>query len=110
GSASETPSLHDALPISRGDPRAEGHDQHHGGSAELLRLGGDARGARGGNGGTAGGSGGREGRGRHLEGPHRRRELDGRKSHGPDAEHRRGDEGGGGWGSLEEDHGGRARG
>src|SRR5439155_24696421 len=59
----------------RGDPRAEGYDQHDGGSAELLRCRGDARGARGGDGREAGGAGGREGRGRHLEGPHRQREL-----------------------------------
>ena len=29
------------------DPRAEGHDQHHGGPAQRVCLGGDARGARG---------------------------------------------------------------
>ena len=39
------------------DPGAEGHHQHHGGPAELLRLGSDARGARGGHGRQAGRAG-----------------------------------------------------
>ena len=42
--------------------RAEEHHQHHGGPAERLRLGSDARGARGGHGRKAGRSGRRQGR------------------------------------------------
>ena len=44
------------------------------------------------------------GRVRHLEGPHRKRELDGRQPDRPGAQHRRGDDGGGGRQSVEEDH------
>ena len=60
------------------DPRAEEHAEHDGGSAELVRGRGDARGARGGHRGQARRAGGREGRRRRLEGPDRQRELDGR--------------------------------
>ena len=79
-----------------GDPRAEEHHQHDGGPAqrhsprEVTRvarevgtegkLGGQARGAR---------------RGRHLEGPHRQRQLHGLQPHRPGARHRQGRDGGG---------------
>ena len=48
------------------NPRAEVHHQHHGGPAQLLRLGGDARGARGGLGRKARRPGAGQGRRRHL--------------------------------------------
>ena len=75
----------------RRDPAAEGNHQHHGRSAEPLRLGGDARRARGRHRGQAGRPGRGAGRRRHLEGPHRQRQLDGAQPHRPGAQHRRGD-------------------
>ena len=42
--------------------------------------------------GKLGGQARREGRRRHLEGPHRQRELDGRQPDRPGAQHRRGDD------------------
>ena len=53
------------------------------------KLGGQARG---------------EGRGRHLEGPHRQRELDGRQPDGAGAQHRRGDDRRREGRPVEEDH------
>ena len=47
---------------------AQGNHQHDGGTAPVLRVGSDPRGARGRNGGKAGRPGGRSRRGRHLEG------------------------------------------
>ena len=60
------------------NPRAEEHHQHHGGPAERLRLGSDARGARGRHRRQARRPGGGAGRRRHLEGPDRQRQLHGR--------------------------------
>ena len=60
------------------DPRAEGHHQHDGGSAALVRGGGDARRARGRHRGQAGRAGRRAGCRRDVEGPDRQRELHGR--------------------------------
>ena len=57
----------------RRDSGAEEHHQHHGGPAQLVRLGSDARGARSGHRRQARRPGGGEGRGRHLEGSHRHR-------------------------------------
>jgi HAMP domain-containing protein len=65
------------------DPRAQEHDQHDGGPAELVRLGGDARGARGRHRGQARRPGRRARRRRHLEGPDRQRQLHGRQPHEP---------------------------
>ncbi len=77
------------------DPRAEEHHQHHGGPAELLRLGSDARGARGRHRRQARRPGAGARRRRHLEGPDRQREHDGRQPDQPGARHRRrGDRGG----------------
>ena len=75
------------------DPGAEEHHQHHGGPAQLLRLGSDARGARSGHRRQAGRPGRGEGRCGHLEGPDRQRELHGRQPDRPGAQHRRGDHG-----------------
>ena len=60
------------------DPAAQGHHQHHGGPAERLRRRSDPRGARGRHRGQAGRPGAGARRRRHLEGPHRQRQLDGR--------------------------------
>ena len=49
------------------DPRAQGHHQHHGGPAALVRRRGDARGARGRHRRQARRPGRRAGRRRHLE-------------------------------------------
>ncbi len=67
------------------DPRAEGHHQHDGGSAQLLRGRSDARGARGGHRRQARRPGRGAGRRRHLEGPHRQRQLHGAQPHQPGA-------------------------
>ena len=69
----------------------EEHHQHHGGPAELVRLGSDPRGPRSGHRRQARRSGPGEGRRRHLEGPHRQRELDGRQPDRPGPQHRRRD-------------------
>ena len=89
------------------NPRAEEHHQHDGGSAQLVRLGSDARGARSGHRRQARRSGRGDGRRRHLEGPDRQRELHGRQPDRPGAQHRRGDDGRGQRRPVEEDHGGR---
>ena len=72
------------------DPGAEGHHQHDGRSAQLVRRRSDARGARGRHRGPARRPGGRSRRGRHLEGPHRQRQLHGVEPHGPGPRHREG--------------------
>ncbi len=89
------------------DPGAQEHHQHDGGPAELLRLGSDPRGPRGGHRRQAGRPGPGDRRGRHLEGPDRQRELDGRQPDGPGPQHRRRDDGRGQRRPLQEDHGGR---
>ena len=93
----------------RRNSRAEEHHQHDGRPASLVRLGSDARGPRGGYRRQAGRPGRREGRGRHLEGPHRQRQLHGRQPDGPGAQHRRRDDGRGQRRPVEEDHRRRAR-
>ena len=57
--------------------------------------------------GKLGGQARREGRGRHVEGPDRQRELDGRQPDRPGAQHRRRDDGRGQRRPVEEDHGRR---
>ena len=91
------------------DAGAEEHHQHHGGPAELLRLGSDPRGPRSGHRRQARRPGPGEGRRRHLEGPDRQREPDGRQPDRPGAQHRRGDHRRGQRRPVEEDHRGRAR-
>ena len=61
--------------VSRRGAAAEGDHQHHGRPAQRLRRRGDARGARGRHRGQAGRPGPGAGRRRHLEGPHRQRQL-----------------------------------
>ena len=77
------------------NPGAEEHHQHDGGPAQLLRLRSDPRGPRGRHRRQAGRPGRGDGRRRHLEGPHRQRELHGRQPHHPGARHRQGGDRGG---------------
>src|SRR5581483_6049230 len=74
-----------------GDPGAEEHDQHDGGSAQLLRLGGHAGRQGGRDGGEARRAGGGQGGSRDVEGPDRQRQLHGVQPDGPGAQHRGGD-------------------
>ena len=74
-----------------------------------VRLGGDAGGARGGHRRQARRPGAGQRRLGDLEGPHRQRQLDGRKPHRPGAQHRGGDDGRGQRRPVEEDHRRRAR-
>ena len=86
------------------DPRLEEHHEHHGRSAQRLRGGSDARGARGRHGRKARRTGAGARRGRHLEGPHRQRQLHGLEPDRPGAQHRRGHHRRGARRSLQEDH------
>ena len=90
-------------------PDAEEHHQHDGRPAALVRLGSDARGARGRHRRQARRPGARRRRVRHLEGPDRLRQLDGRQPDRPGAQHRRRDDGGRQRRPVEEDHRRRAR-
>ena len=74
---------------------AGGHHQHDDRHARDLRRRGDPRGARGGHRGQARRPGRGARRGRHLEGPHRLRELHGLQPDRPGAQHRAGHDGGG---------------
>ena len=80
-------------PARRRVPPHGHHRQHDGRPARVVRLRGHARGARGRHRRQAGGSGAGARRGRHLEGPHRQRQPDGRQPHRPGPQHRRGDHG-----------------
>ena len=73
------------------DPRAEEHHQHDGRPAERVRLGSEPRRARGRHRRQARRPGGGDRRRRHVEGPHRQRQPDGRQPDGAGAQHRRGD-------------------
>ena len=95
--------------VTRRNPSAEGHHQHHGGPAQRLRFGSDARGPRGRHRRQARRSGAGAGSGRHLEGPHRQRELHGVEPDGAGAQHRRGGDRHRRRRLVEEDHRGRAR-
>ena len=64
------------------DPSVEGNAEHDGRPAQPFRRRGDARRARGRHRRQAGRPGAGAGRGRHLEGPDRQRELDGRQPDG----------------------------
>ena len=74
---------------------AQEHHQYHGGPAQCLRFGSDARGPRSGHRRRTRRPGGCERRGRHLEGPHRLGQFHGQQPHQPGAQHRRGDHCGG---------------
>ena len=71
------------------DPGAQEHHQHHGRSAQRLRVRSHARGARGGHGRQARRPGAGARRRRHLEGPHRQRQFHGHQPHRPGAQYRR---------------------
>ena len=73
------------------NPRAQEHHQHDGRSAQRLRLRSDPRRARSRHRGQARRPGAGAGRRRHLEGPDRQREPDGRQPDRPGAQHRRSD-------------------
>ena len=89
------------------DPAAEEHHQHDGRSAERVRLGSEPRGARGRHRRQARRPGRGARRRRHVEGPHRQRELDGVEPDRPGAQHRRRGDGHRQRGSLAQDHGRR---
>ncbi len=94
----------------RRDPAAEGDHQHDGRPAERLRRRGDARGARGRHRGPPRRAGRRARRRRHVEGPHRQRQLDGQQPDRAGAQHRRGRHGHRERRPVEEDHRRRERG
>ena len=73
----------------RRDPSVEGNAEHDGRSAQPLRRRGDPRGARGRHRRQARRPGAGARRRRHLEGPDRQRQLDGRQPDGAGAKHRR---------------------
>ena len=89
----------------RRNPAPQGNAEHDGRPAEPVRRRGDARRARGRHRRPARRSGAGAGRRRHLEGPDRQRQLDGRQPDGAGAQHRRGDDGGGARRSQPQDHG-----
>ena len=91
----------------RGVPAHRQDHQQDGGAARQLLGRSDAGGARGGHRREARRPGEGEGRRRHLEGPDRLRELDGRQPDLPGAQHRGSDDRGGEGRPLEEDQGGR---
>ena len=89
--------------------RAEEHHQHDGGPAQCLRRRSDARGPRSRNRRQTRRSGASARGRRHLEGPHRQRELHGQQPDRPGAKHRRSRDRYRQRRSLEEDHGRCAR-
>ncbi len=91
----------------RRNSRAEGHHQHHGRPAQRLRRRSDARGARGRHRRQARRPGAGARRRRHLEGPHRQRQLDGLQPDRPGPQHRRSRDRRGQGRPVEEDHGER---
>ena len=88
---------------------AEEHHQHDGGSAQLVRLGSDARGARSRHRRQTRRPGRCARRRRNLERSDGQREFDGRQSYCAGPQHRAGDDRGRQRQSLAQDHGGRAR-
>ena len=91
------------------DARAQGHRQHDGRPAQRLRGRGHARRARGRHRRQARRPGRRPRRRRHVEGPHRLGQLDGRVPDRAGPQHRRRDDRRRQRRPLEEDHGRRAR-
>ena len=69
--------------------RAQGHHQHDGGSAAIIRFRSNPRGPRSGNRRQAWRSGAGAWRRRHVEGSHRLRQLDGQQPDRSGAKHRR---------------------
>ena len=91
------------------DSRAEEHHQHDGRSAERVRLRGEPRRARGRHRRQTRRPGRGARRGRHLEGPHRQRQLDGVEPDGAGAQHRRRGDGDRKGRPVAQDHGRRQR-
>ena len=87
----------------RGDPRAQGHDQHDGRPAAVVRGRGDPRRPRGRHRGNPRRPGRGRGRVGHLEGPDRERQSDGVQPDHPGAVDRRRDDRSGARRSLPED-------
>ncbi len=83
--------------------------QHHDQAAQRVHLGGDARRARSRYRRQARRSGAGSGSDGCLEGPHRKRELDGQQPHRPGSQHRRGHHRGGQRRLVQEDHRRRPR-
>ena len=88
----------------RRDPALEGHAEHHGRAASLVRRRSDARRARGRHRRTIGRPGGGARRRRHLEGPHRQRQPAGGQPHHASAQHRRSHHRGGARRPVAQDH------
>ena len=93
----------------RRNSAAQGSHQYDGGSAALVRLGSDARGARGRHRRQARRPGHRAGRRRHLEGFDRLGERHVRQPHRPGAQHRPCDHRRGARRPVAQNHGRRAR-
>ena len=91
------------------DSGAEEYAQYDGRPAQRIRVRSQPRGARGRHRGQARRAGRRARRRRHLEGPHRQRQLDGEQSDFPGPQHRRRHHRGRPRRSFEEDHRRRAR-
>ena len=98
GARSRRPAAAGRVPAHRQDRQQDGR------SARLVRLRSDARGARSRHRRQARRPGEGQGRRRHVEGPHRQRELDGGQPDGAGAQHRRRDDGRGERRPVEEDH------
>ena len=91
------------------NPAAQGNAQHHGRPAQRLRRRSDARGARGRHRRQARRPGRGARRRRHLEGPDRQRQLDGRQPDRAGPQHRRGRDRDRRRRPVAQDHGRRAR-
>ena len=89
GGRQRRPVAEDHRRRARRDPRAQGHDQHDGRPAVVVRRRGHARRARGRHGGPARRPGGGQGRQRHVARPDRERELHGVEPDRPGAPDRR---------------------
>ena len=84
--------------------RAQGHHQHDGRPAQLVRVGSHPRGARGRHRRPARRPGAGRRRRRHVEGSDRQRQRHGREPDGPGAQHRRSDDRGRVGRPFQEDH------
>ena len=91
------------------DSRAEGHHQHDGGPAQRVCLRSHPRRPRSRNGRPARRTGAGPGRRRHVEGPDRQRQLDGRQPDRSGPEYRRGGDGDRRRRPVQEDHRQRQR-
>ena len=88
----------------RRNPAAQGHPEHDGRAATLVRRRSDARGARGRHRRTAWRPGRGARRRRHLQGPHRQRQPAGGEPHHASPQHRRSHHRGGARRPVAQDH------